>query len=534
MTTEQNGSNYPLIISNSGHTTNVALKSDWTKYGYTSINNVLKENTYILKPRKEIYNITSEVDRPKVDVLNAIHVLNTIDKKVCSGSANRLSQMGDVEDHYKFLKKIYQGCQIVLGNLEITHIKANADISFFKDIQEVEGYVLIATNEVKSIPLENLRLIRGETLYNYTALSIFSNYKPNSTDGLKELPMRQLQEIIHGGVNIKNNPRLCNLHTINWKDIVHSNYSVSVRYMPFGNCSECDIACNGSCWSHGPENCQIFTKLTCDQTCPGRCRGPKPSDCCDCKCAAGCNGPKETDCLVKTTCNEEVRNRKICYGIGHGKLKEALAVNASNIDDFENCTIVLGNVILSIFTLRYRRPLLIVVAGIGVKSLLQRSPYCPFVYCDNYTKTPVIDQAKLNILKSIREITGHLVVTWLPEMYNDLSIFENLEVIRGRPKFNWKYALVVSNVSISSLGLKSLKEVSDGDVIIRRSKNLCYSDTINWTKISRTKQQKIKISNKSPEECVAEGKICDPLCSEDGCWGPGPSQCFSCRGKECA
>ena len=26
-----------------------------------------------------------------------------------------------------------------------------------------------------------------------------------------------------------------------------------------------------------------------------------------------------------------------------------------------------------------------------------------------------------------------------------------------------------------------------------------------------------------------EGKVCDPLCSADGCWGPGPAQCLSCR-----
>ncbi|KAG6923421.1 erb-b2 receptor tyrosine kinase 3, partial [Chelydra serpentina] len=28
---------------------------------------------------------------------------------------------------------------------------------------------------------------------------------------------------------------------------------------------------------------------------------------------------------------------------------------------------------------------------------------------------------------------------------------------------------------------------------------------------------------------VQEGKVCDPLCSSDGCWGPGPDQCISCR-----
>lgn len=32
-----------------------------------------------------------------------------------------------------------------------------------------------------------------------------------------------------------------------------------------------------------------------------------------------------------------------------------------------------------------------------------------------------------------------------------------------------------------------------------------------------------------PVPAEQEGKVCDPLCSADGCWGPGPAQCLSCR-----
>ncbi|KAI2566295.1 ERBB3 isoform 15, partial [Pan troglodytes] len=35
--------------------------------------------------------------------------------------------------------------------------------------------------------------------------------------------------------------------------------------------------------------------------------------------------------------------------------------------------------------------------------------------------------------------------------------------------------------------------------------------------------------NRPRRDCVAEGKVCDPLCSSGGCWGPGPGQCLSCR-----
>lgn len=60
-------------------------------------------------------------------------------------------------------------------------------------IQEVAGYVLIALNTVEKIPLENLQIIRGNTLYENTyALAVLSNYGTNKT-GLRELPMRNLQ-----------------------------------------------------------------------------------------------------------------------------------------------------------------------------------------------------------------------------------------------------------------------------------------------------------------------------------------------------
>lgn len=46
-----------------------------------------------------------------------------------------------------------------------------------------------------------------------------------------------------------------------------------------------------------------------------------------------------------------------------------------------------------------------------------------------------------------------------------------------------------------------------------------------------------------PESCIpplpaaADGMVCNELCSSDGCWGPGPDQCLSCkrfiRGRTC-
>lgn len=63
-----------------------------------------------------------------------------------------------------------------------------------------------------------------------------------------------------------------------------------------------------------------------------------------------------------------------------------------------------------------------------------------------------------------------------------------------------RYSLgIVNQDSLKSLGLRSLKEISDGDVIIRKNANLCYANSVNWTSIFKDNQN-TRIENNSPEE----------------------------------
>ncbi|VTJ63521.1 Hypothetical predicted protein [Marmota monax] len=378
---------------------------------------------------------------------------------------------------------MFNNCEVVLGNLEITYVQKNYDLSFLKTIQEVAGYVLIALNTVERIPLENLQIIRGNVLYENTyALAVLSNYGANKT-GLRELPMRNLQEILHGAVRFSNNPVLCNVESIQWRDIIDndfmSNMSMDLQNR-LGSCQKCDPSCpNGSCWGAGEENCQKLTKIICAQQCSGRCRGKSPSDCCHNQCAAGCTGPRESDCLVcrkfrdeatcKDTCpplmlynpttyqmdvnpegkysfgatcvkkcprnyvvtdhgscvracgsdsyemeEDGVRKckkcegpcRKVCNGIGIGEFKDTLSINATNIKHFKNCTSISGD--LHILPVAFRG--------------------------DSFTRTPPLDPKELDILKTVKEITGFLLIQAWPENRTDLHAFENLEIIRGRTK----------------------------------------------------------------------------------------------------
>jgi len=68
-------------------------------------------------------------------------------------------------------------------------------VSHPQSIEEVGGYVLIGINYVDVIPLVNLRLIRGHSLYDGKyAFALLANYHKNesSENGLRELRMRSL------------------------------------------------------------------------------------------------------------------------------------------------------------------------------------------------------------------------------------------------------------------------------------------------------------------------------------------------------
>ncbi|XP_072536407.1 epidermal growth factor receptor-like isoform X1 [Salminus brasiliensis] len=481
---------------------------------------------------------------------------------------------------------MYSNCTVVLENLEITHIGENYDLSFLRNIEEVGGYVLVAINYVNEIPLENLRLIRGHSLYEGKfALAVIANYFTTNSSadisnpsGLSKLPLRSLREILKGGVRIARNPWLCYIETIQWFDIV-SRDSSSMVIIESSNpkCEQCDIRCyNGSCWAPGLENCQTLTRLNCAEQCSHRCKGPKPSDCCNEHCAAGCTGILPSDCLacrefkddgmckdacprlmlydpnthqlvvnpegkfsfgatcVKNcprnyvvtdhgacvrTCGDsthEVEENgirkckscnglcpKVCNGLGIGELSGIMTVNATNIDTFKNCTKINGDISIFATTLRG----------------------------DPYTKTPKLDPAKLDYFKTVKEITGFLLIQAWPENLTSLSPFENLEIIRGRTKQHGRVSFAALNIPhLEYLGLHSLKEISDGDVVIRNNPHLCYTDGEYWQKLFRSNKQYIQTrDNSASSACEFQNRICSEMCNEDGCWGPGPSMCFSCR-----
>uniref|UniRef100_A0A3P8PEB9 Receptor protein-tyrosine kinase n=1 Tax=Astatotilapia calliptera TaxID=8154 RepID=A0A3P8PEB9_ASTCA len=446
-------------------------------------------------------------------------------ERICRGTDMKLALPSSLENHYETLRLLYTGCQVVHGNLEITHLHGNPDLSFLQGIVEVQGYVLVAHVSVSLLPLDSLRIIRGSQLYNSSyALAVLDN--THAGQGLRTLRLRSLT-----GQTFSSNPA-------------------------------CSPACGKRCWGETPQDCQTLTRAKCASGCQ-RCKGPLPNDCCHLQCAAGCTGPKDSDCLACRHFNDSGVCKENCplpttydpvtfqsQSNPHGKFNfgatcvktcpynylalevactlscppnnqevvvtqpdgtetqkcdkcegdcpkgevvilSIAVVTPSNVEEFNKCTKIFGSLAFLTF-------------------YLFLTPKSPQLECFHH-------------LCVIFKLAGYLYIDAWPEQWTNLSVFENLKVIRGTMLYKGVFSLAIQNLQIESLGLRSLRSVSGGLVLIYNNTQLCYTNSLPWQNLLHPTQEK-------------EGNVCHPLCKA-GCWGPGPSQCVSCqtfqRGTEC-
>uniref|UniRef100_A0A8C5HT74 Receptor protein-tyrosine kinase n=1 Tax=Gouania willdenowi TaxID=441366 RepID=A0A8C5HT74_GOUWI len=513
---------------------------------------------------------------------------------VCLGTDMKLDLPSSLENHYETLRLLYTGCQVVHGNLEITHLHGNLDLSFLQGIVEVQGYVLVAHVSVSLLPLDNLRIIRGSQLYNSSyALAVLDNTQANQ--GLRTLRLRSLTEILLGGVYIWGNPQLCfpDPQNIVWRDTLdeHNNDDELHRLQPQApNCPSCSSVCGKSCWGETAQDCQTLTSTKCASGCR-RCKGHLPNDCCHTQCAAGCTGPKDSDCLACRHFNDSGVCKENCPPPNtYDPVAFQTKLNPDKTFNFgatcvKTCpyNYLAMDVACTLVCPRANQEVIVtnpdgvemqkcekcegdcpkVCSGLGMDNLgvmgnssvtmVTPSNVKQFDQCKNifgslaflpesFTRDPVTNTSgltveDLQVFKNLEEITGYLYIDAWPEELMDVSVFENLKVIRGRMLYKGVFSLAIQNLHIKSLGLRSLRSVSGGLVLLYNNSQLCYTSSLPWDSLLHPTQ--------GPHLCIMEclcvfleeeGLVCHPLC-EGGCWGPGPSQCVSCkfvkRGIEC-
>uniref|UniRef100_A0AAX7TRC5 receptor protein-tyrosine kinase n=1 Tax=Astatotilapia calliptera TaxID=8154 RepID=A0AAX7TRC5_ASTCA len=388
---------------------------------------------------------------------------------VCAGTENKLSTLSDLEQQYRTLRKYYESCEVVMGNLEITSIDRSRDLTFLRSIREVTGYVLVALNQFDYLPLENLRIIRGTKLYeDRYSLAIFLNYRRDGNFGLRQLGLKNLT----GKLNY---------------------FLVTYIFL----CQKCHRSCNGRCWGPKEDQCQSLTKTVCAEQCDGRCFGPFVSDCCHRECAGGCYGPKDTDCFACTNFNDSgacvtqcpqpfvynpttfqlEHNPRAKYTYGAFCVKKC---PHNFVVDHSSCVRACPSNKMEVEENR-------------IKMCIPCTDICPKGKIQTYS----LDSNNIDKFVNCTKINGNLVFL--------------ITGIKGGISL-----LVLKQPGITSLQLQSLREISAGNVHIAENSQLCYYNTVNWTRLFRTTNQK-------------EHMVCDPLCSDAGCWGPGPDQCLSCR-----
>lgn len=500
-----------------------------------------------------------------------------ISDKVCIGTSNLMtSAVHDKADHYQNLAERYINCTFVIGNLEISWIDEGADLSFLESIREITGFMLIAHVNVEKIKMPNLQIIRGRDLFKYRvshdqkehefALILIENQ-------LKSLELPNLKEILAGNFGSYFNNNLCFVNTIIWDEIINwppyrSMFAINASQP---ECPPCDSSCLGGCWGEGAQLCQTTsTKKDCSAVCnQGRCFGSLATECCHDFCAGGCFGPNQTDCFAckhfrdgdacvlecpsiqiynptkflwetnpngkyafGATCVKECPEHLLrdngacvricppnkrsvngecvpCGGPCPKNCQGVEVVHSGNIDQLINCTVIEGSITIldSSFT-----------------------GYTEVGSNDTIIRYKPMHPSRLEVFKTIREITGYLYIRANHGEFKNLSCFKNLQVIGGRHTTETLHSLSIVRTSLLELNLHSLRKVRLGRIIIEENKDLCFADTIDWLQINITRREDITTRNNAePSKCRAIGLQCHEQCAKDGCWGSGPDECLSCN-----
>lgn len=157
-------------------------------------------------------------------------------------------------------------------------------------------------------------------------------------------------------------------------------------------------------------------------------------------------------------------------------------VHSGNIDSFKDCTIIEGSI--TILDQSFQ----------GFQHV-----YSNFSFGKRYEK---MHPDKLEVFSTLKEITGFLNIQGDHKDFENLSYFRNLEVIGGRTLTEYFASLYVVKTSLVSFGLSSLKKIYSGSIAILENKNLCYAQSINWTRIKKSSEHESLLSNNRNEsEC---------------------------------
>ncbi|KAF5405312.1 Receptor protein-tyrosine kinase [Paragonimus heterotremus] len=492
----------------------------------------------------------------------------------------------------KYFQQHYGKCKFILGNLVLCDLKrldngSDPDLSFLEDIVEVSGYVYLSRNEVRTIPLKSLKVIRGVPSYRFDdvegALVVTRNGR-NSTYGLETIDLRSLVAIQNHNVVVKDNPLLCNFAaTIHWTELflnpaqqkyipIRTNLSISQEGC---NISQTYQSCDGQCpmfdgqsycWGPGSELCQKMLKCRnnpqkycvdgpasdqyCDEECLGGCEN-SPGNCRACKNAenAGkCVNQCPPEFIVNPVDSRTIRNKDFRYNFHDICVQQCPApflksktycviecdyTRETPVNDTcqacppegcpEHCTQE------SIFG----RKGFAILDSPALRKFESCVHFTGMIYVSEESfrgsrnvTDPVRDLSLLWNLRKLRAIVGsiYMDLRGAPPELTNLTFFENLQSLVLESR-GASSGTVLQILNGKNVEMLGFRMLThiDGPIFLENMTKLCYLDALK--KMTLYRDRNVSTS----EQCARRNAFCHSECLPQlGCWGPGANMCLHC------
>ncbi|XP_057302388.1 putative insulin-like peptide receptor [Hydractinia symbiolongicarpus] len=386
----------------------------------------------------------------------------------------------------------FDGNLIIRSTMRTTHPKYNQVKAYFPLLREITGFFAITFYEQRTFDLlPNLSVIRGVNLIGNYALVVYFN-------GLKWMYFPRLTTILHGGVRIDRNIKLCYAKSVQWKSIVKDrDQSEKFGIVIESNNLNCGSGCYSDschaaaghsddpiaqyCWGPGnahDHQCQEF----CDNQCAlhGCVRG-HTNKCCHKECLGGCTSADSTfscnackhyrveatgECVSKCPKTYVLVKNLFCvkscpnYFLLNGEcVKECPAgylEKANNkcikCSDPSQCPRVCKLKGEMVDRERYKGALIRVPADIKLKGLSGCTEIIGSLRFELQEGTGNIDDFAKG-LKSLRIIRGHIMIRQSPSL-RSLDFLSNLNLIDPP-----KDALIHNRYAVSIYDNVNLKEL---------------------------------------------------------------------------
>ena len=469
------------------------------------------------------------------------------------------------------LQSYFAGCEYVYNNLEIVFPQMTLiPVQFstlFSAIREIKGYLLLENIETDTLLFTNLIIIRGN---DFTLNNNVSNALVLKNTKINSIIFPNLREISNFGVYVYNNGNIssaCNLHGINWTDILNAYPTYTANLSTNCSTQNCTACQSNYCWTEN--NCQTLSRVNC--VCSGdRCLTSDTASCCEPFCSAGCEGTTSTcnacsmcqdftlaaasQCLTAFGCQISSGSPKV---IASGYISPPRLTAAGTC----NSPLILFRMDSINICIRQCDDSLC-VEGAGTNSLQCRACQTGESVCAPYTpadgtipalNVPLIPKSACNLISTqsirlaeesfnpinpvtpvyleafseLREITDYLVIENYPSFYGEVFNFlSRLTRIGGNTLYLGEYSLFIRNNAFREIDLRSLQSIERGSVLIENNTELCYLPT-NSGFGSIAPGIQLTIRGQNPN-CS-----CHTNCEQSrGCWGPSNTQCIQCAQVE--